>query len=200
MVALSTLIVPTVWFAPPEALVPPSQKIKIEPISITVSGVFALVLFTVAILLWNRKDMLVFMDDYIRESEEEDGHLTTVGAVNMREAEAHVSENYELSARSSKDQDPPTDIHTPLSTMDHNVRQPVPAHRNPIYYDEASDFFDYESDRTPKVRPENLPTRNGHQRRETRLLSNTSTGSQYEESHVPSAFVMMSKSQTGDNY
>ncbi|KAF2132088.1 hypothetical protein P153DRAFT_354738 [Dothidotthia symphoricarpi CBS 119687] len=191
----------TAWLAPPEGLLPPSQKIKLEPVSLTISGVLALALVVVTLLLWNRKHMPVFMGDRIKEPEEADVQQHIVRVRSDKEIRTPTSISSKLSGHPSVYRSPRVDAHAIQSSMNHDVQRLALAHHKiPKDEDEASDFFNYESTHASAIWSNDLSINNLYQSRRTQIPSNVDTDSQYEDSFAPSTFVMMSRSQTGDNY
>jgi hypothetical protein len=73
---------PTAWLAPPEGLLPSNHIIKIEPVPIAISATIAFVVGSVAIILFNRKEKDIFLEDHIISTSENELPAAIAGQFN----------------------------------------------------------------------------------------------------------------------
>jgi hypothetical protein len=85
-------VLPTVWLAPLERLLPASHKINIQPIPIAISSTIAIVISTIVIVLFSRKRKDMFLEDRIMHAPNNRNLSPTTGHITVTQPTPPVTE------------------------------------------------------------------------------------------------------------
>jgi hypothetical protein len=124
------LSLPTAWLAPPPGLLPSNQAVKIIHVPITISATIALVIGTLFIVLFSRKNKDVFLEDKIMNAQANQntiapthqGHLSISTPVIVRVHEA-IQHALSQPASSSNQQPDRTQGHAPNYSRPQNTQR-----------------------------------------------------------------------------